>query len=235
MVGRDKLNLSEFDEYRTTYANAVNSSISFSGLDVDFFTRAKAERLVEMLNEKLGAATELSVLDVGCGIGTYHPLLRGRIGRISGVDPSSECIAEAVSKHEFVSYKTYDGDTLPYADGEFDAVFAICVMHHVPKNNWARFSSELARVTRKDGLVILFEHNPYNPLTQRAVSNCPFDADATLLSMRTASSHLSTAGLRDVTGRYILTVPSISGLFKKIDDFLGVLPLGAQYYVVGRA
>ena len=225
---------SEFDAYRTNYSDAVNDSISFSGLDVDFFTRAKAVRLVDLFDRMIAAPNSLSVLDVGCGVGSYHSLLRGKIGQISGVDPSSECIAEARKNNPDVKYKVYDGDILPYGDGEFDASFAICVMHHVPQAKWSQFSSELARVTRPGGLVVLFEHNPYNPLTQRAVSNCPFDADAVLLSKRHLMGFLKRAGLKGVEGRYILNVPSISGMLRKVDDVLGVVPLGAQYYVVGR-
>lgn len=234
MVDSNKTNPSEFDAYRTSYSDAVNDSISFSGLDVDFFTRAKAVRLIDLLDQMVGAPSGLSVLDVGCGVGTYHSLLRGKIGRISGIDPSSECIAEARKKNPDVNYMVHDGDILPYDDGEFDASFAICVMHHVPQAKWPQFASEMARVTRPGGLVVVFEHNPYNPLTQRAVSNCPFDADAVLLSKRQATGFFERAGLKDVRGRHILTLPSISGFLRKVDDALGALPLGAQYYIVGR-
>lgn len=235
MSGKDHTHSNEFDAYRSSYADTVNNSISFSGLKVDFFTRAKAVRLVDILDATHGSAKDLSILDVGCGVGTYHPLLRGKVGSISGIDPSSECVAEARRNNPDVNYSTYDGDRLPFENGSFDATFAICVMHHVPQPKWGQFSSELARVTKPNGLVILFEHNPYNPLTQRAVSNCPFDADAVLLSKRTAARYLEEAGLTRVTGKYILTIPSITGLPRRVDDALGRVPTGAQYYVVGRA
>ncbi len=234
MTENKKANVSEFDAYRFSYSNAVNAAISFSGLKVDFFTRAKAVRLLKLLEQSVGDPSTKSILDVGCGVGTYHPLLQGKVGRISGVDPSSECIAEAKKNNPDVDYKVYDGNILPYANASFDATYAICVMHHVPKSNWTQFSTELARVTKPGGLVILFEHNPYNPLTQRAVSTCPFDADAVLLTKRQASGYLREAGLNNVKGRYILTIPSISGLAKSIDDAMGGIPLGAQYYVTGR-
>lgn len=233
---RDKrIHHNEFDAYRSTYAKAVNDSIAFSGLNVDFFTQAKAVRLVDLLATLIGPPNELSVLDVGCGVGTYHPLLRGKVGRITGIDPSAACIDEARKNNPDVSYRTYDGSKLPYEDGTFDAVYAICVMHHVPQEDWRQFSDELTRVTKPGGLVILFEHNPYNPFTRKAVSTCPFDADAVLLSKSTASDYLRNAGLRDVHGGYILTIPSIGGVLRKIDDVLGSMPFGAQYYVVGRA
>ncbi|UVK46800.1 class I SAM-dependent methyltransferase [Mesorhizobium sp. AR07] len=224
----------EFDAYRISYSEAVNKAISFSGLKVDFFTRAKAARLLDLLGGTLGPAENLSVLDVGCGIGNYHALLRGRIGRLTGVDPSSECIDEARLRNPDVSYQISDGATLPFEDGEFDAAYAICVMHHVPPANWLTFSSELARVTRPGGAVLIFEHNPYNLLTRRAVSTCPFDEDAVLLTKKQVAAYLEDAGLTDVAGRYILTVPAIDGALRRMDDAFGSIPLGAQYYVMGR-
>ena len=89
----------EFDAYRSSYSDAVNRSISFSGLDVDFFTRAKAVRLLDILGDLIGPPEALSLLDVGCGVGNYHQLLRSQVGQLTGVDPSSECIEEAKSKN----------------------------------------------------------------------------------------------------------------------------------------
>jgi ubiquinone/menaquinone biosynthesis C-methylase UbiE len=223
----------EFDAYRLSYGDAVNKSISFSGLDVDFFTRAKAVRLLDILTDLIGPPGALSLLDVGCGVGNYHGLLQGRVGRLTGVDPSSECIEEAKSKNPNVFYQV-NGDVLPFQDNCFDATYAICVMHHVPPANWNMFAAELARVTKPGGVVLIFEHNPYNPLTRRAVSDCPFDKDAVLLPKAKTIGYLKGAGLAGVEGRYILAIPSIDGLSRKMDDALGRIPLGAQYYAYGR-
>jgi SAM-dependent methyltransferase len=224
---------SEFDAYRASYSDVVNQSISFSGLDVDFFTRAKAARLLDALADMIGPTERLSLLDVGCGVGNFHPLLRGRVGELTGVDPSSECIEEAKSRNPGVTYQV-NGDVLPFPDARFDATCAICVMHHVPPTKWTSFASELARVTRPGGVVLVFEHNPYNPLTRRIVSSCPFDKDAVLLTRAQTVRYLKGAGLADVGGRYILAVPSVDGVARKIDDALGPLPLGAQYCAHGR-
>ena len=77
-----------------------------------------------------------------------------------------------------VRYQAYDGKTLPYDDASVDLAFAIRVMHHVAVGDRPQFASELRRVVRPGGLAVIFEHNPYNPLTQHVVRNCEFDEGA---------------------------------------------------------
>ena len=43
------------------------------------------------------------------------------------------------------------------------------------------FVAELARVVRPGGLVVVFEHNPLNPLTRLVVSRVTFDDGVRLL------------------------------------------------------
>ncbi len=93
---------------------------------------------------------------------------------------------------------------------------------------------EMARVTRPGGLIVLFEHNPLNPLTRKAVRGCEFDRDANLLTRRTGSRLLAQAGLTEPDGRYILFFTRESGLLRRIERRLGWLPLGAQYAVFAQ-
>ena len=116
----------------------------------------------------------------------------------------------------------------------FDMVTFTNVLHHIDPEPWQSVILELRRVIRPEALVTIIEHNPFNPLTRRAVSNCPFDEDAVLLSKRTATGYFARAGLNDVQGKYILTIPSVRGFLRTADDSLGFIPIGAQYYIVGR-
>jgi predicted TPR repeat methyltransferase len=83
-----------FDSYGNNYRDVVQSSIDFSGLPHSFFMRAKADLLRELIVRRLEAEKPV-MLDVGCGVGSFHPLLRGMVGRLSGIDVSSASIARA--------------------------------------------------------------------------------------------------------------------------------------------
>ncbi len=84
-----------FDKYDKSYGAVVQSSIDFSGLHHGFFTAAKASALRELLTTRLPGMNDLHMLDVGCGIGEFHPVVRVVFGRICGADVSTASIAQA--------------------------------------------------------------------------------------------------------------------------------------------
>ncbi len=223
----------EFDPYSKDYKSLVNDSLAFSGFDVDYFTRVKAEYLKDILQATFNR-TEVDVLDLGCGIGNYHALLRPSLRSLSGVDVSSESIKIAKSRNADVSYSDFDGVTIPFEAASFEVVFAVCVFHHVPLNGRHRLIEEARRVLRAGGIMVIFEHNPINPLTMRVVNRCVFDKDAILLKSREAETLLADGGFRGVHSRFILTVPSFNKLTRVLDQAFGRLPAGAQYFSMGR-
>lgn len=218
------------DEYR----KQVDESVSFIGKGVDFFMEAKARRLLELGRKYLGDPSKLTVLDAGCGVGLMHRFLSPPIGSLHGVDISRQSVESARKNNPPVNYQIYDAIRLPYSDSYFDLVFACNVLHHVPVVERKHFLEEITRVTRKQGLVVVFEHNPLNPLTRLAVSRCDFDADASLLPRSNAQRLLSSEGLDLVERAYILFFPFRSQVLERVEHGLGWMPLGAQYLVGAR-
>jgi SAM-dependent methyltransferase len=225
----------DFDAYADAYREAVQGSIDFCGQDLDQFTRRKADHLVDLAARRLGEPERLRVLDVGCGVGETDRFLAGRFGELHGVDMAPGAVERAVRRNPSVRYRSYEGRRLPYEGGSFDLAFAICVMHHVPPPDRADFAAELARVVRPGGVVAIFEHNPLNPLTRVAVSRCEFDADAALLTRRSAGRLLRDAGLRRAEERYIIFLPFQRRRTRVLERALARVPAGAQYYVAAAA
>jgi SAM-dependent methyltransferase len=223
--------VAEFDRFRDTYERQIDELVRFSGQDREFFTRAKARAIVRFARERVGDPAELNALDVGCGVGLTVSELKGRFGLVAGVDVSAAMIERAREREPSIEYRVYGGTALPYEDNSFDLVYAICVLHHVPKSSRLRLVSELRRVVRGGGLVILGEHNPMNPLTRLVVSRCAFDVDAELLRAKEAERLLRDADLTAVERRYILIAPYESPTAARIERTLNSLPLGAQYVV----
>jgi SAM-dependent methyltransferase len=223
----------DFNQYVRGYSQQVSDAVGFSGRDHDFFLAVKAQHLLELARRHLGRPEELSVLDVGCGVGLMERFLAPCFRRLCGVDLAAEAVREAERNVPGAQFLAYDGAVLPFPDGELDVAFAVCVLHHVPPAAWESFVAEMSRVVRPGGLVAVFEHNPWNPLTRRVVSHCEFDRDAVLLSAGTARRLFRHAGLRSVASRHILFFPWRARLWRSCERALGWLPLGAQYCAIG--
>lgn len=221
-----------FDAYERSYGDVVQSSVDFSGLPHSFFMSAKAAVISDVVAAHFGARKP-EALDVGCGVGTLHPHVRPQFARLSGTDVSAASLARARADNPDSDYRQCEGATLPCGDASFDFTLAVCVMHHVPPPDWPAFMREMRRVSRPGGLVCIIEHNPFNPLTRYAVAHCEFDRDAVLLRAGRVRRLMADAGLRDVTTRQFLFLPSAAPLARRIERCLAWLPLGAQYLACG--
>ena len=95
MHNQNEVTAKTFDEYKESYSDTVNDSIGFSGLDVDFFTRVKADYLVDICNKHFGNTKDLSLIDIGCGIGNFDGLLQPQFKAMTGVDISEKSVEQA--------------------------------------------------------------------------------------------------------------------------------------------
>jgi SAM-dependent methyltransferase len=224
----------EFEEYKQSYVAEVEQSIDFSGQGHDFFIRVKADELIASCNRQLGALEQRSVLDVGCGVGLMSRYVGEHFGELHGVDIAPGVVERAAENFPRGKFQLYDGKSIPFDEQSFDVAFTVCVLHHVPPAQWTSLVAEMARVLKPGGLLYIFEHNPYNPLTRRAVNHCPFDADATLLTRSRSTALIRSAGLETAEARYVLFFPWNGLGFRSIESSLRWLPFGAQHFVCGR-
>jgi ubiquinone/menaquinone biosynthesis C-methylase UbiE len=222
-----------FDRFAADYENALNDAIAFAGAPHDVYVSAKVEALLRLVRRRLiGAPSE--ALDVGCGVGLTDRHLLSHVGTLHGVDVSEEMVAVARERNPDVEYRTYDGSALPYDEGRFDLVFAICVLHHVAPAARPALFGELRRVVRPGGLITVFEHNPLNPLTRRVVRSCRFDEDVELLGRRRLAESLRAARVEVTDQEYLLFFPWRGNVLRALERRLARVPLGAQYVVAGR-
>ncbi|MDP2750987.1 MAG: class I SAM-dependent methyltransferase [Rhodocyclaceae bacterium] len=223
----------DFNKQKFTYKKVIEAQISFTGKGLDFYTKVKADFIKSVVSKHLPDACSPKVLDIGCGHGYIHPMLHNFGYSVTGVDSAEEVLSLAQMSNHENSYFAYDGHTLPFAEDSYDVALAICVLHHVVPPQWLQFLSEARRVLRPGGQIIVFEHNPLNPLTRYVVAHNDIDVEAVLLPHRKLADMLRLAGFEDVYTRAILFTPFAHRVFRQIDEKLGWLPIGAQYYATG--
>jgi ubiquinone/menaquinone biosynthesis C-methylase UbiE len=231
MTGKAMQDKDLFDQYADNYSAEIDKSLGAFGTEHDFFTQHKAWLINRILAKSGRNPANMSLLDVGCGVGKIHRALKDVMQKVSGVDVSAESIRLAGHEHKNCDYRTYDGQHLPYADGNFDMAMAICVFHHIPPAQWQQVAAEMLRVLKPGGLVLVIEHNPFNPVTRYIVNSCSFDADAVLLSPRRLRKLFERPNAEQVATRSILNIPPKSEILRSLDMSLGLLPIGAQYYL----
>ena len=106
------------------------------------------------------------------------------------------------------------------------------VFHHVEPIERKETLLKIKMLLKPGGKIIIFEHNPLNPVTRYIVSQCPFDKDAEIILRRKFLKLTADCGLKTDGKKYILFFPWSPKIFRKMEKLLGFMPLGAQYMLV---
>ena len=224
-----------FDAHAADYIDTVQRAIAASGESVQFFADLK----VEIMARILGDTEPRDILDFGCGIGNATRALATRFASstVTGFDVSPESVAVARRKSDActnASYVASADERLPFETSAFDAAFTSCVFHHIEPADRLRWARELRRVLKPGAALFLFEHNPWNPLTVRVVHSIPFDEGVVLLRPGDATRLLRAAGFATTKPWYYFFFPAALRALRPLERWLGRIPVGAQYCVVGR-
>jgi len=237
MRTEETISQAEFDAYADRYDELLVPSISSSGESHEYFADYKIRDLARVWEATHGAAQRpRRILDFGSGTGSSIPHLARYFSgaAITGADVSRRSLDLARRRwSSAASFVHVSGTQLPFADGHFDLGFAACVFHHIPHDQHAPLLLELYRVIRSGGLLMLYEHNPFNPLVRKVVASCPFDAGAVLIPAQKLRQRVAAAGFAGIESAYRVFFPRRFRALRRMELGLVRLPLGAQYYVVG--
>lgn len=229
------MNESQFDRFADEYHALQAASVRLSGEGPEYFWRYK---VVDLARECARSGVQAgAVLDFGAGVGNSVPYLREHFpaSRIACLDVSRRSLAVGARRFPgLAEFTWFDGGRVPFDDDAFDAAFVACVLHHVEAAEHTRILGELRRVVRPGGVVMVYEHNPYNPLTRKVVRECAYDEGAILMTPRTLVERFHAAGMRRTEIRHRVFFPHMLAALRPLEGVLGWLPLGAQYYVCAR-
>ncbi len=115
---------------------------------VDFWNRFPVEFIDEFMRRASG-----KVLNVGSGPGRDSVLLRDRGVDVTCFD-ASETMVKMTEAQDFRSILG-DFESMPFADGEFDGVWAYTSLLHVPKVEIGKSLDEIHRALKSGGVFAL--------------------------------------------------------------------------------
>jgi SAM-dependent methyltransferase len=151
-------------------------------------------------------------LDVGCGTGLLAERLQAAGYRMTGVDPSDGMLDILRSRAPRIDARQASGTALPFEDGSFDLVYCVAVMHHVadPLDVKATLS-EMVRVAKPGGRVLVWDHNPRNPYWRVLMARVPQDTgDERLIPEDEIAGGLEAAGASVVESSQLGLVPDFT-------------------------
>ncbi|MEA9598525.1 class I SAM-dependent methyltransferase [Polynucleobacter sp. AP-Sanab-80-C2] len=216
----------DFDEFTDNYNSLLRDSTGFFTESEAYFARYK----VDILRREVSSNAK-RVLEYGCGIGRNIPFLRAAFpeAKITGTDISNASLDIARQENPGVEFFTEYSESSIL--GLYDVIFIAGVFHHIPPVERARVMKMLYQRLAPGGTILIFEHNPYNPVTRKIVNDCPYDKDAVLLKPSNLKNILVNAGFSVSNYSYCLFVPPSFSLLLPLETKLGWLPLGGQYWV----
>jgi SAM-dependent methyltransferase len=218
-----------FDNYTNDYNKMLHQQTGFFTPDETYFAKYK----IQIVRERTPAEPR-RILEFGCGIGGNIPFLREafRSAEIMGSDVSAMSLEIARTNNPGIFF-WQEGDA-DAAQGDFDLILVAGVFHHIPPSERVAVARLLSSRLVPGGLVFVFEHNPYNPITRRIVSNCPYDEDAVLLRPSELKDLLWQGGLEVKERKFSLFFPPWLKPALPLERYLGWLPFGGQYWVLAR-
>jgi len=217
----------DFDDFAAEYTEILDDHLRFFGEESGYFAEVKVRTTRDLV-----CPAPQRILEYGCGTGMSLIWLAALFpgAELSGCDISEKSLRVAATRIPgvdlFVSGKEGDMDRKP-----FDLVFVAGVFHHVAPAERGQVLADIRRRMALGGNLVIFEHNPYNPVTRRLVSTCSFDRDAMLLPPRELRALLAGAGLEVRSLRYTLFFPAFLRRLRCLEKSMGFLPLGGQYCI----
>ena len=222
----------EFDAHADSYYRQHKANTASFGEEPEYFSDYKIAGLRALADAR--GAPSTTVFDFGSGIGNSIVPFRRYFGSSQLTCGDVSRRSHELARQRFPGREQYIliDDAIPLPAASQDIVFSACVFHHIPHDRHADWLGELLRITKPGGLLAIYEHNPYNPLTVRAVNTCPFDANAALVRPRALQDAAISAGWSRPSIGYTLFFPRLLARLRPLEPYLSRLPVGAQYRLV---
>lgn len=105
---------------------------------------------------QLGPLEQRSILDLSCGTGYGTDYLGAYAGRIVGIDCAPDVVTKCREDYPRanVEFLAMDACALAFRDASFDCIVSQDTIEHIQDDH--RFVSELTRVLKPDGTLIIF-------------------------------------------------------------------------------
>ena len=213
-----------FDNFTSNYENTISKS--FGGMDnnVSYYHLTKS-----IIAKREIGYNPNKILDFGCGIGSMLKFLKESFN-----NSKFYAYDESLKSLEYIKKNYPDVSCLNNFDisEKFDLIFVSNVVHHVKSKDRYNFFQKIYKLLDDNGILLIYEHNPYNPITLKVVANCEFDVDAELIKKKDLIKLCNENNFHLQKSGYIHFFPSKLKFLFNLEKYLKWLFLGAQYFCI---
>lgn len=170
-------------------------------------------------------------LEVGSGTGQLAEQVAAAGYDIVALDLSRGMLGQLRRRLPALPSVVASGDALPFADDSFDLTYCVAVLHHVAEAGAVRNTlTEMVRVTRPGGHILIWDHNPKNPYWPLLMRRVPQDTGSErLIPEAEIHSGLVGGGARVVHSAQLGLVPDFAppallGPASAVERFVEAVP-----------
>ena len=215
-----------FDDFSSNYEDKILKSFGNIDSNVSYYHSGKAK----IAKRELTFNPD-KILDFGCGIGSMLKFLKENFNysKFYAYDESSKSLEHVKTKYPDVNC-IYNLNTIE----KFDLIVLSNVIHHVKSGERNNLFKKIYNLLDDNGSLLIYEHNPYKPITLKVVANCEFDIDAELINKKNLIKLCNENNFKLQKSGYIHFFPSKLKFFFNLERYLKWLFLGAQYFCIFR-
>lgn len=124
-----------------------------------------AGKLFAYLRKHMGNVPDtLQVADIGGGNGDVLSALQEKLPtskpeQFVCVETASDWVESYEHNHANIVYEFWDNDSMKLPDAHFDVVLCMVSLHHMPEPTFARAVSEIVRILKPNGVLLVKEHD----------------------------------------------------------------------------
>ena len=159
-------NLDQFPDYyqrnfhHQTDGYLSDASAHYYEHQVELLFRGLADpmrrRLLKPMVNRFRGQKNIKILEIGCGTGAFTRFLNQALpdAQVTAIDLSPNYIKKAKSRtvdKGAVDFMVADAQSLPFKDGQYDAVVSVFLHHELPKQVREEVMIESHRVLKPDG------------------------------------------------------------------------------------
>ena len=221
-----------FNRWSDTYESEIKKSAPLPIGDYSKFVVYTAEKICEIIEKILLSNERVKILDWGCGNGVLDKMLQDRGFQVAGIDVSPKMIDLAKRLNPGSEFQIFDGVSLPIDMESVDVCICVCTLQHIAKPNRKQVFREMFKSIKRGGILIIYEHNRWNPLTRATVWRCPFENIQYVSVRELKKIVLDQPYKTEFSIKYHLSIPRQGQVINSLDRLFENFPLGVQYTAI---